>query len=77
MDEAFGCLGLRAEKPAEVDGKIREMIAFDGPVLFDCRVTRDENCLPMSPSVKAHNEMILGDTRVTGDEIDDSGKRLV
>jgi len=77
MAEAFGCLGLRAEKPAELDGKIREMIAFDGPVLFDCRVTRDENCLPMIPSGKAHNEMILGDTRVTGDEIDDSGKRLV
>ncbi len=77
MAEAFGCLGLRAEKPAELDDKISEMIAFDGPVLFDCRVTRDENCLPMIPSGKAHNEMILGSTGVTGNEIDDSGKRLV
>ncbi|MGB9140723.1 MAG: acetolactate synthase 3 large subunit, partial [Aestuariivirga sp.] len=38
LAEAFGCVGLRAEKPAELDGKIREMIKTPHPVLFDCRV---------------------------------------
>ncbi len=78
MAEAFGCLGLRAETPAELDDKIREMIAYPGPVLFDCRVTKEENCFPMIPSGKAHNEMILAeDNRDLGTVIDEAGKRLV
>ena len=48
------------------------------PVLFDCRVTKEENCFPMIPSGKAHNEMIMaGDTRDLGTIIDDAGKGLV
>ncbi len=76
MAEAFGCLGLRAETPDELDDKIKEMIAYDGPVLFDCRVTKNENCFPMIPSGAAHNEMLLGG-QITGDEIDEEGKKLV
>jgi len=37
------------------------MIAVKKPVIFDCRVTKDENCFPMIVSGKAHNEMTLGD----------------
>ncbi|WP_304188109.1 acetolactate synthase 3 large subunit [Phenylobacterium aquaticum] len=78
MAEAFGALGLRAQSPAELDAKIQQMIDYDGPVLFDCRVTKDENCFPMIPSGKAHNEMILADDgRDLGGIIDDAGKRLV
>ncbi len=77
MADAFGCLGLRVSHPDELDDKIREMIAYDGPVLFDCRVTKEENCFPMIPSGKAHNEMILGTEKVTGDEIDAAGRKLV
>jgi acetolactate synthase-1/2/3 large subunit len=78
MAEAFGCLGLRAETPDELDAKIAEMIAYPGPVLFDCRVTKEENCFPMIPSGKAHNEMLLADDgRDLGAVIDDAGKRLV
>jgi acetolactate synthase-1/2/3 large subunit len=29
------------------------------PVIFDCRVANLENCFPMIPSGKAHNEMLL------------------
>jgi acetolactate synthase-1/2/3 large subunit len=60
---------------AELDDKIREMIDHPGPVLFDCRVEKAENCLPMIPSGSAHNEMILGE--ITGDEIGEAGKTLV
>ncbi len=75
LAEAYGCLGLRCDEPAELDAKILQMIEYPGPVLFDCRVTRDENCLPMIPSGAAHNEMILGE--IQGDEIGEDGKRLV
>jgi acetolactate synthase-1/2/3 large subunit len=76
MAEAFGCLGLRADTPDELDGKIKQMIDAKQPVIFDCRVAKEENCFPMIPSGKAHNEMILADN-FRGDEIDDAGKKLV
>jgi len=78
MAEAFGAVGLRAEHPGELDDKIAEMISVRRPVLFDCRVTKEENCFPMIPSGKAHNEMILAqEARDLGSIIDDAGKRLV
>ncbi|MFN4176265.1 acetolactate synthase 3 large subunit [Phenylobacterium sp.] len=78
MAEAFGCVGLRAEHPDELDDAIREMISVKRPVIFDCRVTKEENCFPMIPSGKAHNEMIMAEeSRDLGSIIDDAGKRLV
>jgi thiamine pyrophosphate-dependent acetolactate synthase large subunit-like protein len=44
------------------------MIDIDRPVLFDCVVDQKENCFPMIPSGKAHNEMILGDSGVSLDD---------
>jgi len=75
MAEAFGCVGLRATKPSELDGKIQEMLAVHRPVLFDCRVDPAENCYPMIPSGGAHNEMLLSPD--DGGEISDAGKMLV
>jgi acetolactate synthase-1/2/3 large subunit len=78
LAEAYGCVGLRAETPDELDAKILEMINVDKPVIFDCRVTKEENCFPMIPSGKAHNEMILGEeVGDIGSIIDDAGKKLV
>ena len=76
LAEAYGGVGLRAETPAELDDKIREMINVDKPVLFDCVVTQEENVFPMIPSGAAHNEMLLGGS-VTGDEIGKEGRALV
>jgi acetolactate synthase-1/2/3 large subunit len=59
LAEAYGCVGLRAEKPGDLDGAIDEMIKVKQPVIFDCRVANLENCFPMIPSGKAHNEMLL------------------
>jgi len=61
LAEAYGAVGIRCSDPAELDGKILEMINSDKPVMFDCRVEQTENCLPMNPSGKAHNEMSAGD----------------
>ncbi|MDQ0463630.1 acetolactate synthase-1/2/3 large subunit [Caulobacter ginsengisoli] len=78
LAEAYGAVGIRADTPAELDAKIIEMIDSPHPVIFDCRVEKNENCLPMIPSGKAHNEMILpeeGDD--LGAVIDEAGRRLV
>jgi acetolactate synthase-1/2/3 large subunit len=66
LAEAFGAKGIRCENPADLDEAIREMIAYDGPVIFDCLVERHENCFPMIPSGKAHNEMLLGEAETEG-----------
>ena len=36
------------------------MIDVKKPVIFDCVVDPAENCFPMIPSGRAHNEMLLG-----------------
>ncbi|MFN4102293.1 MAG: thiamine pyrophosphate-dependent enzyme, partial [Pararhodobacter sp.] len=59
LAEAFGCKGIRADHPDQLDDAIIEMLEYDGPVIFDCLVERHENCLPMIPSGNAHNEMLL------------------
>ena len=75
LAEAYGAVGIRANKPDELDEKIKEMINVDKPVIFDCVVEKEENCFPMIPSGKAHNEMILGpeDEEIISEE----GKVLV
>ena len=59
LAEAYGCVGIRAKKPGELDDAIEEMLKVKKPVIFDCRVAALENCFPMIPSGKAHNEMLL------------------
>ena len=66
LAEAFGCKGIRCSDPAKLDDAIIEMLDYDGPVIFDCLVEKHENCFPMIPSGKPHNEMILGDADTEG-----------
>jgi acetolactate synthase-1/2/3 large subunit len=78
LAEAYGGHGIKCSDPAGLDDAIAEMLAHDGPVLFDCLVEKHENCLPMIPSGKPHNEMILPDfTEAIGDIIDEKGRELV
>ncbi|MEL6575219.1 MAG: acetolactate synthase 3 large subunit [Pseudomonadota bacterium] len=76
LAEAFGCKGIRVEDPADLDAAIQEMLDYDGPVIMDCLVTRHENCFPMIPSGKAHNEMLLGEAETQG-AIESGGAVLV
>jgi acetolactate synthase-1/2/3 large subunit len=76
MAEAYGAVGIRAEKPDELDAKIKEMIAVKRPVLFDCRVDPHENCYPMIPSGAAHDEMILSEAEKET-EVSEEGKMMV
>jgi acetolactate synthase I/II/III large subunit len=78
LAEAYHAKGIRCSDPAKLDAAIQEMIDYDGPVIFDCVVAKEENCFPMIPSGKAHNEMILNDFEGdTGSVIDEKGKTLV
>jgi acetolactate synthase-1/2/3 large subunit len=77
LAEAYGAVGIRASTPDELDSKIKQMIKSDKPVLFDCVVDRVENCFPMIPSGKGHNEMILSPEDEKETKISKEGKTLV
>ena len=73
LAEAYGCVGIRANKPEELDGKIGQMLSINKPVIFDCVVDKVENCYPMILSGKPHNEMLLG-SQEKDEEISEDGK---
>jgi acetolactate synthase-1/2/3 large subunit len=78
LAEAYHAVGIRCDKPGDLDHAIREMIDVDKPVIFDCVVDQNENCFPMIPSGRAHNEMILGDAAVKlEDAVTEEGKVMV
>jgi len=77
LAEAYGCVGIRANKPDELDEKIEQMLSVNKPVIFDCVVDKTENCYPMIPSGKPHNQMLLGKQDEEEDEISEEGKVLV
>jgi acetolactate synthase I/II/III large subunit len=76
LAEAFGAKGILCKDPRDLDDAIMEMLDYDGPVIFDCLVEKHENCFPMIPSGKPHNEMLLGEAETQG-VIDAKGSVLV
>ncbi len=78
LAEAYHAVGIRCERPGDLDAAIREMIDVDKAVIFDCVVDPAENCFPMIPSGRAHNEILLGDSALTVEEaITEEGKVMV
>jgi len=82
LAEAYGGHGIRCSDPAKLDAAIMEMIETPKAVIFDCLVDQKENCFPMIPSGKAHNDMLLaelGDDAgiELGNVIDEKGRALV
>ena len=78
LAESFGGTGIRVTKESELDAGLERMIDTPGFVLFDCWVTKDENCFPMIPSGKPHYQMLLsgGDDDLSN-AIDGDGLALV
>lgn len=76
LAEAFGAKGIICSDPDDLDDAIMEMVNHDGPVIFDCLVAKHENCFPMIPSGKPHNEMLLGEASTKG-AIETGGAVLV
>ena len=76
LAEAYGWKGIRIVDEAGLDPGIEAMLAHDGPVMVDCRVSPDANCFPMIPSGAAHTEMLMHGDHVGG-TMDDKAKALV
>ena len=76
LADAYGIKGITCSNPKYLDDSIEEMVNHPGPVIFNCVVEKHENCFPMIPSGKAHNEMILGEIEEK-DTVDSKGAVLV
>ena len=76
LAEAYGWKGIRISDEADLDAGIETMLAYDGPVIVDCRVSKDANCYPMIPSGSAHTDMLMYGDQASG-TMDDEAKALV
>nr|WP_202813231.1 biosynthetic-type acetolactate synthase large subunit [Anaeromyxobacter sp. PSR-1] len=62
LADAYGCLGLRARTPEELDQVIDRALANqDGPTIVDVRIRREEKVYPMVPAGAPLNDMIDGE----------------
>ena len=75
--EAFGLVGLRAEKPSELDDVIDAMMKEEGPVIAEIETDKAEQCFPMIPSGSAHHEMVLGPKKAKKVKISAEGMSMV
>ena len=61
LAEAYGHVGIKIEKPSEVEPALKEMIRLkDRTVFLDVRTDRTENVWPMVQAGKGISEMLLG-----------------
>lgn len=61
LAEAYGAKGLIATKKNEVEKVISEALAYNGPVLIDFRISKEENVWPMVPSGASISNMLEGE----------------
>ncbi|MBW1867637.1 MAG: biosynthetic-type acetolactate synthase large subunit, partial [Deltaproteobacteria bacterium] len=59
LAEAYGAVGLRAEKPEEVEAVLKEGLFSDKTVVMDFVVEREESVYPMVPAGAPITEMLL------------------
>jgi len=59
LAEAYGCVGIRATRPAEVGPALEKAFSTPGPVVVDMWVDREECVFPMVPAGGANKDMIL------------------
>ena len=62
LTESFGHVGIKVEKPADVEGALREAFAMEDRLVFlDFITDPTENVYPMMIQGKGHNEMLLSE----------------
>lgn len=59
LAEAYGAKGFRTDKPSEVEQVIKDAFEWDGPVVMEFKIAREEKVLPMVPAGASLNEMVL------------------
>ncbi|NDY41337.1 biosynthetic-type acetolactate synthase large subunit [Dissulfurirhabdus thermomarina] len=57
--EAYGAVGLRATKPEEVEGVLKQGLETDNLVIMEFMIAKEEGVFPMVPAGKATTEMLL------------------
>ncbi len=61
LAEAYGAVGLRAERPDEVENVVDKALSItDRPCVIDFRVDTNEMCFPMVPAGASNDDIILG-----------------
>jgi acetolactate synthase-1/2/3 large subunit len=71
LAEAYGCLGVRAETPDELDAAIERALAHRaGPAIVDVSVSETENVFPIVPAGAALSEMIEHESILLGSSRD-------
>jgi acetolactate synthase-1/2/3 large subunit len=58
LAEAYGVKGMLVSRPEELKDAIGQMLAHEGPVVMNVKVTRDENCYPMVVPGKSNGHMV-------------------
>jgi len=61
LAEAYGHVGIRVDKPGDVEGALREAFTTykNDLVFLDFQIDRSENVFPMIPGGKGLTEMVL------------------
>ncbi|MFM7448963.1 MAG: biosynthetic-type acetolactate synthase large subunit [Leptolyngbyaceae cyanobacterium] len=58
LAEAFGIKGIVVHSRDDLKDAIAELVAWDGPVLLEARVKKDENCYPMVAPGRSNAQMV-------------------
>ncbi len=59
LASAFGIKGMSINRAGEVDAVLEKAFALNEPVVIDCKISPDENVLPMIPPGKTVDDMIV------------------
>ncbi len=57
--KGYGCGGASVRRKADLEGALQEMIQYPGPFVLDVEVPYQEHVLPMIPTGKTVDDMIL------------------
>jgi acetolactate synthase-1/2/3 large subunit len=59
LAEAYGAVGLMADRPEQVEEVLSEGLSIRQPVIMDFRVAQEESVYPMVPAGAPITEMLL------------------
>jgi acetolactate synthase I/II/III large subunit len=59
----FGWQAAQLSQRADLDAALAECLNSPGPYFLDVRVAAEENCFPMIPAGRGHDEVLLGKDR--------------
>jgi len=58
--EAYGAKGIRVKEEKDVQPALHEALSYDGPVVMDFLVCKEENVFPMVPAGASLTQMLEG-----------------